>query len=262
MTLCIVWKEKGNIHFASDSRITMRENVPVDIAIKVAAVPYVILAPNEDGQPRKVDYSGELGMCYAGHTASSLLVKEAVSEVLKNLQYAPGYTDISMDGIAEFIFQSYKYISKNIGLRFGFEATATMVVAGFCFAQKKVRAYLLELGGNQEFSCVEILQQDGDYHIIGSGKAKAEKEIPSKPSSKHFLLSMKSVIDDNDEPTVGGAIQYGCFEGKKKFKIRGIIEYTDEGVHHWRGGLDLNDPVFQTHSSLFASLTYIDPFAE
>ena len=258
MTLCIVWKQNDNIYFTSDSRVTMKKDAPVAIAIKVACVPFSILSPTQGEKPRTIDYSGELGMCYSGTAASSLLVKEAVSEVLKNLQYAPGYTNIGMDGIANFIFNSYQYISKKVCSQFGAEGGATIIVAGFCHNEKKLRAYLLDMSTQGQYLCDEILKNNGDYQIIGSGKPKAQTSLPSNPKNKDFLNVMKTVIDDPAVPSVGGAIQFGYFEKEEKFKINGIIECTDEGVHHWCGGLDLNDKAFHTSSSIFPSLTYID----
>jgi len=56
------------------------------------------------------------------------------------------------------------------------------------------------------------------------------------------------VIDDISEPEVGGAIQYGRFEGRR-FQPMGVAraEYDVNDaveIHYWRAAIDLNHDDF------------------
>jgi hypothetical protein len=115
MTLCAVWKYRNRVHFASDSRVTIDENSYADIGIKVLSLPYNIFSPTDSiTRKRTLDLSGELGMCFAGSTVNSLFIKESVGELLKELEYVPGYSNINMDGLARIVFKAYRIISNEI----------------------------------------------------------------------------------------------------------------------------------------------------
>src|ERR1039457_1337259 len=116
MTLCMAWRSNGTVHFASDSRITVAGISTVDVAIKVSSIPYQILEPGRGATatPRRTVWSGELGMCFAGSAINSLFMKESLVEILRKIQYAPGYTDISMSGIMSYILPIYEDISKQV----------------------------------------------------------------------------------------------------------------------------------------------------
>lgn len=134
MTLCIAWRNNGTVHFASDSRLTMATNSYADVGIKVMSLPYTVLEPAGQGdKQRAIAFTGDLGLCFAGSAVSSLTLKEAIVEVLKTLQYAPGYTDTSMAGIADFIFTAYKIVSREIcRTALGPNGRASILVGGVC----------------------------------------------------------------------------------------------------------------------------------
>ena len=106
MTLCIVWRTEDNVHFCSDSRLTATANSYADVAIKVLPLAVNIYSPRNPDKERTLAHSGEIGMCFAGSAVNSLFLKESIAELLKELQYAPEYTDLSMDGLARFIFNA------------------------------------------------------------------------------------------------------------------------------------------------------------
>ncbi len=259
MTLCVVWRRNQEVHFASDSRLTVANNSYADVAIKVLAVPYRIYAPRDQSGERTLSFQGELGMCFAGSAVNSFFVKESVVEVLKELQYAPGYTNVSMAGLADFIFTAYRLISTQVcNTVLGDKGRAAIVVAGHCTEQKRTRAFLLETSDQNEHSYKEILLGDG-YVFIGSGKSEAESALPANPSDLDYLNALKTVIDDPNVESVAGAVQYGKFSGST-FTTKGIVEFRD-GVHYWRGALDLNSHDFMgKHDALIPGYQYIDPF--
>ncbi|WP_139826289.1 hypothetical protein [Derxia lacustris] len=261
MTLCVVWRKNDEVHFASDSRVTLAKNSHADVGIKVLSLPYNIYSPCDSSTgKRSLVATGELGMCFAGSAVNSLFVKESVAEVLKELQYAPGYSNTSMNGLAQLVFTAYRLISKEVcSTVIGGNGRAALVIAGWCIEKKCVRTFYLETSDENKHSCKEILTAPNQHHFIGSGKSKAGALLPMNPSDTDYLRVLKSVIDDPTVDSVGGSIQYGHFENNN-FKLSGIVE-RKEGVHYWRGALDLNSTEFMgADDILVPSLSYIDPF--
>jgi hypothetical protein len=261
MTLCIAWRSNGTIHFASDSRLTLANNSCADVGIKVLSLPLTILNPAQEGsnEPRTVAMSAELGMCFAGSAVNSLTIKESVVEVLKGLQYAPGYTDTSMTGIANFIFAAYRMISREVcASSLGPNGRANILVGGYCANTQCLRAFQFSTDSSNVHAISEILTET-DHVFLGSGAAIAESRLPQRPTPVDYFNVLKSIIDDDAVPTVGGHIQYGCFKSNR-FVVYGIVE-LGRNVHHWRGALDLNGKEFMgDHGSFVPSFPYIDPF--
>ena len=114
MTLCIVWRRNNTIHFASDSRLTLATNSSADVGIKVMGLPYRIYAPSGIGQEPEVEREGEIGMCFAGSAVNSLMLKETVATIVRELQYVPGYNEPTVEAVARFIFRAYVVISKQV----------------------------------------------------------------------------------------------------------------------------------------------------
>lgn len=259
MTLCIAWRSNGTVHFASDSRLTVAANSYADVGIKVMSLPYTVLEPAGQGdEQRAIAFTGDLGLCFAGSVVSSLTLKESIVEVLKTLQYAPRYTDTSMAGIADFIFTAYKIVSKEIcRTALGSNGRASILIGGMCRDQKRVRVFHFSTDNQNRHNIEEVLT--GKPHcFVGSGSA-AEDDVPQHPDDSDYLNVLRSVIQDDNVPTVGGHIQYGCFKGDR-FTVYGVFELGDT-AHYWRGALDLNSVEFLAgHASFVPGIPYIDPF--
>ncbi len=263
MTLCIAWKSQGVVRFASDSRLTFGNSSYADVGIKVLSVPYQILSPAiaDDFTHRDVDFKGELGMCFAGSTTNSLTIKESMVEVLKYLQYVPGYSDINMDGIIEFIFTTYKLISQRVcETDMGSNGRADIIIGGLCPKMKVVRVFRLSTDSNNHHPKVEILTRDNSHCLLGTGADFAENNLPRNPSDLDYQNILKSAIDDKNLASVGGNVQYGEFRGNQ-FVVFGVLEVGNE-VHYWRGALDLNSEDFTTgHTIITPGIPFIEPFS-
>lgn len=260
MTLCVVWRDHEGVHFASDSRVTLAKNSYADVGIKVLCLPYQIYSPQDNSGIRTLYVSGELGMCFAGSAVNSLFIKESIAEVLKGLQYVPGYSNISMDGLVKLVFTTYQLISQKVcSTALGGNGRSALVITGWCTDKQCIRSYLLETSDSNTHSYTEILKTQNTFEFVGSGKGKAETISLANPTKTDFLQVLKSVIEDPAENSVGGAIQYGYITDRN-FKICGIVEFN-EGVHYWRGALDLNSNEFMGGNDvIIPMLTYIDPF--
>ena len=245
---------------ASDSRLTIATNSYADVGIKVLALPYRILEPsNADTDfDRPVAFKGELGLCFAGSAVNSLMIKESVATLLLELQYAPGYTDVSLEGICKFIFTAYKAISKQIcETAVGRNGVADFIICGHCQISDTPRAFKFATDLSNTHSLNEVLL-NSEHEFLGSGASHidAGKEAPHP---LYYFRVLRDVISDDSVPSVGGNIQYGVLHGNA-FKTYGIVELRDR-VHHWRGSLDTNSKDFMpTHDALIPGITCIDPF--
>ncbi|WP_156383483.1 hypothetical protein [Pseudoxanthomonas sp. Root65] len=260
MTLCIAWKQDNAIHLAADSRLTIATNSYADVGIKVLALPYRILQPAhpDPSRARNVAYQGRLGMCFAGSAVNSLMIKESVAAVLQDLQYAPGYTDVSLKGICEFIFKAYKLISIEIcKTAAGPKGIASFIVCGQCPSTSLLRAFKFSTNSNNVHSLDEVLVSS-NHEFLGSGAAHVDPKA-ALVRNRDYLSVLRDMIDDESIESVGGNIQYGTLHNND-FTVYGIIEFKD-GVHHWRGALDMNSDYFMSaQSDLISGISYIDPF--
>ena len=258
MTLCITWRAQGAIHLASDSRVTIGTKA-ADVAIKVLAAPYRIFSAFDVNGNRSLITSGDIGLCVAGHATGALSLKESITDVLADIQAMPGYSQVSMDGISDLVFQAYTVISKPLIAVLGAKGIATVIVAGHCHGQGKLRAFKLATNASTAApSRTEVLLNDGDHELLGSGRTAALAALPASPTNIQYIETLKAVIDNPKVPGVGGNIQYGTFKGKH-FQTYGCAE-LGSNVHYWRGALDLNDPVFTASNGLVLCYPLIDPF--
>lgn len=260
MTLCIAWRQQHAIHLASDSRLTIAENSYADVGIKVLPLPYRILEPGtgDNSLSRQVAFQGELGLCFAGSAVNSLMIKESVATLLLDLQYAPGYTDVSLKSISAFIFSAYKLISKQIcETAIGSKGVADFIICGQCPSTSTLRAFKFSTDINNTHSLSEVLVTS-KHEFLGSGSAHVDTKTELVRNVEYLSL-LRDVINDSSVPSVGGNIQYGTLH-LNQFKTYGIVE-LGSGVHHWRGSLDTNSDAFMSgHDALIPGITCIDPF--
>lgn len=278
MTLCVLWKQDGNVHFASDSRLTLGSNSYTDIAIKVMTAPYTIHAPLMEGEEnKKVIYTGDVGICFAGSAINSLFIKETVSELLKNLQFVPDHTDLTIRNLALLVFKVYKKISEELCSTILREkGISEFFLTGLLPNDDTAKTYCFSTDPKTNIHTYkEILLNEGEVIFSGTGKVKAE-EI-KKQKNKYYkseLSILADVIFDDDVPSVGGNIQYGRLTNCtfKTYGVHEIVSYTESGertgktnevaetkVHYWRGCLDLNSPEFSEDAGEFIlSYQYLD----
>jgi len=257
VTLCIVWNSGDNIHFASDSRGTANGHA-VDAVIKVLRIPYRIAEPATPGQTPAVLAEGELGMAAAGGTSIAMMTKEALGEVVRDMQGIPGHNTFGMDEIASLMFHGFKNMCERYSFM-GARGDTSVIVAGFCAATERLRAFKMEhvwALGRPILS--EVLSSPGTIEFLGSGITTAQNALTNKQHSvRNVVGALRIVIDDPTVPGVGGNVQYGSFRGAN-FAVCGVAVLTDGEVHYWRGPLDLNGPEFVQPGSLVTNFLYLD----
>jgi hypothetical protein len=137
------------------------------------------------------------------------------------------------------------------------------VFAGYCATQNKLRAFRIETDTQNQRHKSEVLVNDGEMEIFGSGAAAARKLIPNGAREREIIGVLQVVIDDHSVPSVGGNIQYGSFAGSK-FQPAGVAKLSDKdelgysGVHYWRGPLDLNGSDFDQAEGLTPNFPMLD----
>lgn len=259
MTLTIAWRSAQGIHMAADSRLNFNE-VYIDQAVKVVSTPYCIRAA---GNPQTADIlaEGELGMCFAGSAIAALTLCEALRDVLTQMQGAPPYSDVGMDGIVDLLWRTYDILEGELCSALYEYGLAKVIVAGYCATQHRQRAFLFDVEdeGQRLRSKREILDRVGDHEMIGkrTGREKAVAALPSTPSQRDYLNALSMVIDDEAEPTVGGAVQYGELRANR-FRVMGVAKNGERVVHYWRSGLDLNNDLLTSGNGLVLNYPLLD----
>jgi hypothetical protein len=273
MTLCIAWKNGQNIRFASDSRISTDDDHYADIGIKVMQIPVTIKnpIPVETGI-EEVIYNYKLGMCYCGDTINAFLIKETIAEVLQNLQLLPGYTDFSLKGICNVIIKFLENSSDHLRDGMDWDPDVEFLIGGYCPENLKVMVYkfqLVDYGDHYETICDEVLEDDDDMIIMGSGTDKAEELIANgniQPGNK-LLKVLRDVCKDDTVPSVGGHLQYGQFDDNN-FRILGIADYKIlpsgeiEYIYAYRGTVFFKDKFEATETDYHIATVFSMPFQD
>lgn len=274
MTLCIAWKNGDFIRFASDSRISLDDDDHyADIGIKIMEIPVRIKnpIPSETGI-EEIIYEHKLGMCYSGDTTNAFLIKETVAEVLQRLQLRPGYTDFSLKGICKVITKFLENISDQLKQGIDWDSDVEFIIGGFCPDKQKVLVFKFELvdyGDHYETICDEVLEDDNDLMLMGSGSEKAEELITVKniKPGNNLLKVLRDVCKDTSVPSVGGYLQYGQFNNND-FRILGISDYKVdqngdiEYIFAYRGTVLYKDKFEASEYDYHIATDFIMPFQD
>ena len=190
------------------------------------------------------------------------MVKEALAEVIFSMQALP-FGNYGMDAISDFVFRAYRAVSRDLCATLLEQGRTCIVFAGFCATQQKLRAFRMETDMENVTNKSEVLTEDADMVIFGSGETAARLLMPNGARERDIIGVLQHVIDDSSVPTVGGNIQYGSFVGSK-FQPAGIAklgdgdEFGDREVHYWRGSLDLNGSDFDQANGLTPKFPLLD----
>lgn len=225
MTLIVAERKNGIVTFASDSRITLGEAGFFDQGVKLFNIPVKISGPTksieEIGKP---EFELKYGMAVAGSSLASFSIKDSLSEILGNIQYATNMSDLSIIGIGTFVFDKYSEISAKLAQVMREAALSEILLGGFCIHQGRTRILRFYPDVTAEavvYHWEEILLEDGLY-FCGSGKRNAEKFFEQTPGLTPLQI-IKSVINSADNKTVGGYVQFGMFY-PQDFKLSGVRE--------------------------------------
>lgn len=226
MTLVIARRLNNQISLSSDSRISFGNAGHIDYGIKIFTVPVKIYSPtSSETNITNLDYNYKLGLAVVGSAINAYTVKESVYEILQNLQYLPGYTDLSMEGISSLVFKVFEKTTLDLGDIIQQHGICELILQGYCPIENKIRIF--------KFSCdtsnypiqpfFEEILNDNGIEFFGSGKTEAEN-IYTNDNSLSPLHIIRKVIKDANIESVGGGLQYGEFV-INNFKIFGVEDY-------------------------------------
>ncbi|HWY98524.1 MAG TPA: hypothetical protein VNY36_05500 [Bacteroidia bacterium] len=226
MTLVIAYKFNNSISLSSDSRISFPRNKHVDLGIKILSVPVKISSPtSQETGISTLDYDHTLGVAVTGSTMNASIVKESISEMLQYLQYLPGHTDLSMNGIANLVFKVYERVSRDLYNAIEDASISTLILGGYCPSLERIQVF--EYGATVADDNIvpfrkEILANNG-YEFYGSGAPEARAVYAA--GQRHPLFIIREVIRGTKVSSVGGGLQYGVFDENNNFKILGVQDY-------------------------------------
>ncbi|SKB35120.1 hypothetical protein SAMN05660776_0630 [Salegentibacter holothuriorum] len=228
MTLVIAQKKNKKISFASDSRISFGNQGHIDFGIKIFSVPVKIYSPTDSNKKTKtLDYDHTIGLAVIGSAVNAYLIKESINEILQNLQYAPTWSDISMDKIANLVFKIYKKTTADLTKVLQKGGVCELILGGYCPKQNKIKVfkYYLDLS-NSPYTpeIIEILIDEGSIDFSGSGKIEAEKMFKSDKKLIPLKI-LRSIVNNPDIKGVGGGLQYGEFKNRN-FEVLGVEDYS------------------------------------
>ena len=258
MTLNIIWRDPlSRVHFFSDSRVNLG-CASSDFGIKVTRVPYNIYSPSRPGEKPSLLQCGDIAITFAGQSVLPLMMKEALAEILFSVQAIPGWSRYDMEALSKFIFHAFEVIARDADFRTNGAIDVGVIFGGWCEATRKHRVYKMEVTKDTVPTLTEVLLNPGYMEVMGSGKAEAERLLMTQQLNPHTIFTaLKSVIENDAIPSVGGNIQYGDLDGNR-FRPHGVVEIKDGRVHYWRGPLDLNSEELQRVTSLVPSIIYVD----
>lgn len=273
MTLCVAWKTRNRISLASDSRVSFGSGIHADVGIKVLALDVCVQsASDEKTRATSVLYHHSWGLCFAGNFCAAYSVREFLSGFMANLQYAGDTANFNMDDLCSLILEFYKRTTIEIIRPLGEIGQFELVVTGFCPEKNKTRAFRFmyewdDLGRLKAPQIKEILT-DKPYYFFGTGISDAEQAYlggKERLNDSRMLASIRHVIKSNTYHSVGGALQYGSFEGDN-FIVYGIQEtfVDNEGVliiqSTYRGHTIQGQYNILTMGNFIGKIQYIVPF--
>lgn len=242
MTLSLLWRSEGNLHLASDSRMSFGGVSSVDIGVKVMRLPIRILGCDldETGALNTL-FAQTYGFAYAGSLSNAATFKQFIEDILVDVQYVETATPLSFEAICDLLCHFSERISTEVVSRLAGHGQYTFLLAGYCPSEQKLRGAHFTLGqdaGNSVASYKEIAQENGQYVAVGSGAPEFKKLIAEKEVSRQsVLLTLNEVIDAGTVDSVGGDLQYGSFDKSCNFTVFGIRrisqEEADDGDSHY-----------------------------
>jgi len=271
MTLCLAWRNSnGAIHLVSDSRITLNGKFS-DFGLKVFSVPVRVYLPTSKGSSNaEIAFENTYGLAFAGSFLGVQLLREHLFIVLQNLQCIPNYLDYSFEAVCKIVEQYFSYLLKTIHADLNDEITIDFFFTGYCQKSDCCRIAKFFVTYNEDITSFqthsEILPNTEIIDTIGGGNKSFLTPLKGKPLPEKELLKLFSTaILDSCGPSVGGNIQYGSFDKKNNFRVRGVIKHNElqASAGFFYGGIDMNGAVFgHNGDNLFFMGSYVDPFSD
>ena len=229
MSLCVAWRWKNEVSFASDSCIAQADKGVNHLGIKLATIPVRIVSAR-DAETGHIDerFRADFGLAFSGSYLAGYIIREALSEVLSHLQFiAP--TDANAADVE-------RHHTARLRESFAFGHDLDFLIGGRCPATGRVKVFKHLVSDDSDPKYAEVLN-DGAfaYTAIGAGEERfrelLEDDLARPPCAVHFAVfeRLRDVIRDPTIPSVGGSIQRGTFENGE-FELFGVMEHDLTGA--------------------------------
>lgn len=225
MTLVIANKFRNTISFCSDSRLSFGTSGYIDFCVKIFSVPVKIQSPTTaETRITSNGYDQKLGLAVVGSFSNAYTVKESIYEMLQHLQYVPGYTDVSMDGIAKLVYKVFNKVTHDLAPILFRNGLCQLILGGYCAKENRIRVfeYSVTLIPSLTTTLREILISD-EMRFYGTGETVAQQAQTQNPSFGPLHI-LREVVNNGKIESVGGGLQYGEFVNRD-FKVFGVQDY-------------------------------------
>jgi hypothetical protein len=175
--------------------------------------------------------------------------------------------DPSMRSIAATVAKIFRSVTAHFTTALFEDGQFLFAMGGHCPVKNRIRVFhftATPVEGRIDVQVREILNNPGMF-VFGSGRASVELRLSA---GMQPLLALKETIEDSDEPSVGGFVQYGMFDPlRQEFRLYSVHDYVID--HHdrviWTGptfrGLPLYGASPPGHEmALVVAQTVILPF--
>ena len=230
MTLIVASKLNGKFLLSSDSRLTInsKENLFTDKCVKIYSIPVKIIVKKFTNEGVKQEtsliYEKKWCMAMAGSFYTSLMIKNLMSELLSSIAIVDGGHSFKFEDICNYILNLFKSVSKSMLpiLREG--GTCIFFIGGFDPEIKKLRTFLFYhkiVDGFYQPYYEEAPVKENKYLSFGSGVATM---IKHGNLNSGVFNSLKNIVNDKTDSSIGGKVQYGYFNKNNDFEILRILE--------------------------------------
>ena len=270
MTLCVAWRDKSGISFASDSRIINPGKGYSDHGIKITSIPVTVYAPHDNSMDNKVvAFQKVYGMCFSGSFLGAFTVREFITSALQRLQYIPGYIPISFEAICRITFKFYRHLLDRLTTELNYDHSIDFFFSGYCPSQSRIRCARFTCDSTPDW---QIVLETGTQlpEALGVGADRFRNTLAMTcchmcSSQRCILHAVKAVILQGPK-SVGGPIQYGEFDNQQDFHTLGVMEHIKSAdgllkMQHYFAGIDMNGHEFEPKGDeLFIMGKYLTPF--
>lgn len=233
MTLCVVWREKSQIHFASDSRITFPGGALFDFAIKISKISTEIDKLDQTTGVVERFFDRDIGICVAGSTVNAFLLRDSITDQLQGTFLR----EPDFETLANRAFRQYSRISKHLcEVLASNKGQAEVAISGYCPLKKQSLAFLMSpvSQGENDYVLKPIHLRDGESFFFGSGAMAARNLVSvncigaGEFTSCHAFGAITQIIANPNIPSVGGHVRMSSFDIEDGFRSFWVSQEAKE----------------------------------
>jgi hypothetical protein len=236
MSLCVAWRWRDEVSFASDSCIAQADKAVSHLGIKLATIPVRVLSA-QSAQSRQTDerFNANYGLAFSGSYLAGYVIREVLSEILSHLQFVAATELMTIERIMRIVHVFHGFYTNRLRESFQFGHDLDFLIGGRCPATGHVKVFEHIASEDSVPKYAEVLTSGAfAYSAIGAGEERfrelIEEDLRHPPCEVHFAVfrRLRDVIRDPNIPSVGGSIQTGAFE-HGEFKLFGVMEHDLSG---------------------------------